>query len=74
MRTDHSTLTWLMGFKNIEEQIAHLIQCLQKHNFTSEHRQGRKHYDANSLPDGHAEKSAKAEAKQVQATEAVAAG
>jgi hypothetical protein len=28
-RTDHSALTWLMGFKNFEERTARWIQCLQ---------------------------------------------
>jgi hypothetical protein len=49
LRTDHSALTWLMSFKNIEGQTAHWIQLLQEYNFTSEHRQGRKHNNADAL-------------------------
>jgi hypothetical protein len=49
MRTDHSALTLFMSFKNLEGQTAHLIQRLQEYNFTSEHRQGRKHNNADAL-------------------------
>jgi hypothetical protein len=42
LRTDHSALTWLMSFKNLEGQTARWIQRLQEYNFTSVHRQGRK--------------------------------
>jgi hypothetical protein len=48
-RTDHSALTWLMSFTNLEGQTARLIQRLKEYNFTSEHRQGRKHNNANAL-------------------------
>jgi hypothetical protein len=49
LRTDHSALTWLMSFRNLEGQTARWIQCLQEYNFTSEHRQGRKHNNADAL-------------------------
>jgi hypothetical protein len=49
LRIDHSALTWLMRFKNLEGQTARWIQRLQGYNFTSEHRQGQKHNNANSL-------------------------
>jgi hypothetical protein len=49
LRTDHSALTWLMSFKNLEGQTARWIQRLQEYNFTSEHRQGRKHNNADAL-------------------------
>jgi hypothetical protein len=42
LRTDHSPLTWLMSFKNLEGQTTCWIQCLQEYNFTSEHLQNRK--------------------------------
>jgi hypothetical protein len=42
-------LTWLMTFKNLEGQIAQWIQHLQEYNFTSKHRQGQKHNNANAL-------------------------
>jgi ribonuclease HI len=43
LRTDHSALTWRMSFRNLEGQTAGWIQRLQEYNFTSEHRQDRKH-------------------------------
>jgi hypothetical protein len=49
LRTDHSALTWLMSFKNLEGQNARWIQRLQEYNFNSEHRQGRKHNNADAL-------------------------
>jgi phospholipid-translocating ATPase len=48
-RMDHSLLTWLLNFKNLEGQTAGWIQRLQEYNFTSKHRQGRKHNNANAL-------------------------
>jgi hypothetical protein len=47
--TDHSVLTWLMNFKNLEGQTARWVQRLQEYNFTSEHRQGWKHKNADVL-------------------------
>jgi hypothetical protein len=35
LRTDHSALTWLMRFKNLEGLTARWIQRLQEYNFTS---------------------------------------
>jgi hypothetical protein len=51
LRTDHSALTWLLSFKNLllEGQTARWIQHLQEYNFTSEHRQVRKHNKADAL-------------------------
>jgi hypothetical protein len=43
LRTDHFSLTWVMSFKNLEEQTARCVQRLQEYNYTSEHRQGPKH-------------------------------
>jgi hypothetical protein len=34
LRTDHSALSWLLSFKNLEEQTARWIQRLQGYNFT----------------------------------------
>jgi hypothetical protein len=36
LRTDHSALTWLMSFRNLEGHTARWIQHLQEYNFTSE--------------------------------------
>jgi hypothetical protein len=49
LRTDHSALTWLMSFKKLEGQTARWNQQLQEYNFTSEHRQGQKHNNADAL-------------------------
>jgi hypothetical protein len=49
LRTDHSALTWLLCFNNLEGQTVSWIQRLQEYNFTSEHRQGRKHNNADAL-------------------------
>jgi hypothetical protein len=38
-----------MSFKNLEGQTAPWIQRLQEYNFTSKHRQGRKHNNADAL-------------------------
>jgi hypothetical protein len=59
LRTDHSALTWLLSFKNLQEQTARWVQCLQEYNFTSEHRQGRRGTTTlmHSL-EGHAQKNA----------------
>jgi hypothetical protein len=35
--TEHSALTWFMGFKNLEGQMACWIQHFQEKNFTSDH-------------------------------------
>jgi len=49
LRTDHSALTWLLNFRNLEGQTARRVQCLQEYNFTSEHRQGIGHTNADAL-------------------------
>jgi hypothetical protein len=40
LRTNHSAVTWLMGFKNLEGHTTRWIQHLQEYNFTSEHHLG----------------------------------
>jgi hypothetical protein len=80
LRTDHSALTWLISFKNLEGQTARWIQRLQEYNFTSEHRQGRKHNNADALSRRPCQKEfshchkveARAHIKQVHAIAAVA--
>jgi hypothetical protein len=49
LRTDNSALTWLLNFKNLEGQTARWVQRLQEYYFTSEHRQGVKHTNADAL-------------------------
>jgi hypothetical protein len=55
LRTGHSTITWLIGFKNFVGQTARLIQLLQEYSFTSEHRQGTKQTMSMHFPDNLAE-------------------
>jgi hypothetical protein len=38
--TDHSALTWLLSFRNLEGQTVHWVKRLEEYNFTSEHRRG----------------------------------
>jgi len=47
--TDHSALTWLLNFRNLEGQTARWVQRLQEYNDTSEHRQGIRHTNADAL-------------------------
>ena len=49
LRTDHSALTWLLSFRNLEGQTARWVQRLQEYNFTSDHRQGIRHTNAETL-------------------------
>jgi hypothetical protein len=49
LRTDHSALTWLLSFRNLEGQTARWVQRLQEYNFTSEHCQGIRHTNADTL-------------------------
>jgi hypothetical protein len=70
-----------MSFKNPEVQTAPWIQRLQEYNLTSEHHQGRKHNNADSLSQQpcqeectHCHKvEALTDIKQVKATAVVAA-
>jgi hypothetical protein len=49
LRTDHSAITLLLSFKNLEGQTAWWSQRLHEYDFTSEHHQGRKHNNAHAL-------------------------
>ena len=49
VRTDHSSLTWLMRFKHIEGQLARWLEELSRYDMTVVHRPGRKHQNADSL-------------------------
>jgi hypothetical protein len=49
LRTDHSALMWLLSFRNLGRQTARWVQRLQEYNFTSEHRQGIRHTNADAL-------------------------
>lgn len=49
LRTDHGSLTWLWKFKNPEGQLARWLEKLQEYDFTIQHRQGRKHTNADAM-------------------------
>ena len=49
MRTDHSSLTWLLGFKEPQGQLARWIEELSQYNMVLQHRAGRKHINADAL-------------------------
>ena len=49
LRTDHGSLRWLWNFKQPEGQLARWLEKLQEYDFIIEHRQGRKHNNADAL-------------------------
>ena len=49
MRTDHNSLIWLMGFKNIEVQLARCIEELAVYNMEIVHRPCKDHVNAAGL-------------------------
>ncbi|MCG8048997.1 MAG: RNase H-like domain-containing protein, partial [Candidatus Thiodiazotropha endolucinida] len=49
VRTDHSSLRWLMNFKNPEGQIARWIEVLSSYDMKVEHRPGRSHQNADGV-------------------------
>jgi transposase InsO family protein len=48
-RTDHNSLTWLMGFKNIEGPLARWLEYLAQYDMVLVHRPGKKHINADVL-------------------------
>jgi hypothetical protein len=49
IRTDHHSLAWLLGFKNIEEQLARWLEELSQYSMTVQHRSGKTHSNADGL-------------------------
>ena len=49
LRTDHNSLLWLMGFKNIEGQLARWIEEFTVYNMEIVHRPGKDHVNADGL-------------------------
>ena len=47
VRTDHSALQWLLRFP--DGQIARWLEKLQQYDFTTQHRPGRSHQNADTL-------------------------
>jgi hypothetical protein len=49
VRTDHSSLVWLMRFKHIQGQLARWLEELSQFDMEIEHRPGKKHNNADGL-------------------------
>ena len=49
IRTDHSTLRWVLSFKEPENQLARWIKILSQYDFTVIYRRGIKHSNADFL-------------------------
>ena len=49
LRTDHNSLLWLMGFKNIEGKLARWIEELAVYNMEIVHRPDKDHVNADGL-------------------------
>ena len=49
VRTDHSSLRWLMNFKDVDGMLGRWLQVLAEFNFTIEHREGKRHLNADAL-------------------------
>ena len=49
VRTDHSSLTWLMNFKNIHGMLARWLEELSQYDMIIQHRSGNKHGNADGL-------------------------
>ena len=50
IRTNHSSLRWLLNSKHPEEQQARWMEFLQTYNFSIEHRPSKSHRNADTLP------------------------
>ena len=48
-RTDHNSLVWLLGFKNIEGQLSRWLEELAEYDFVLIHRPGKDHVNADVL-------------------------
>ena len=47
--TDHNSLTWLLGFKNVEGQLARWLEELVLYDMVVIHRPGKEHVNADAL-------------------------
>ena len=50
VRTDHSSLTWLLGFKEPQEQLARWMEELSQYDMVIKHRPGKNNGNADELP------------------------
>lgn len=48
-RTDHSSLTWLLNFREPQGQLARWLEELSQYHMTVKHRPGKYHVDADAL-------------------------
>ena len=49
LRTDHSSLRWLFNFKDPQGQLARWLEVLAQYHFDIQHREGKKHQNADAL-------------------------
>ncbi|VDP93771.1 unnamed protein product [Echinostoma caproni] len=49
VRTDHQSLMWLRNFKDPEGQVARWQEKMQEYDFFCQHREGKKHLNADAL-------------------------
>ena len=49
VRTDHSSLRWLMNFREPQGQLARWLEELSQYNMVLQHRAGREHLNADAL-------------------------
>ena len=49
VRTDHSSLRWLMGFRSPQGHLARWLEELSQYNMVLQHRSGRNHGNADAL-------------------------
>ena len=49
LRTDHNSLIWLMGFKNIEGQLSRWLEELSAYDMRIIHRPGKEHGNADGM-------------------------
>lgn len=49
IRTDHSSLQWLLNFRYPEGQLARWMEELSQYNMKIQHREGKKHLNADAL-------------------------
>lgn len=49
VRTDHSSLQWLMNFKEPQGQLARWLEVLSQYHMQIQHRSGKKHVNADVL-------------------------
>lgn len=49
LRTNLSSLRWIFSFKDPQGQLARWLEVLSQYHFTIEHREGKKHLNADAL-------------------------